>query len=152
MFKKNQNNFFFFFWTPSTIFWSHLSSMSVPPLLHYVIAPAVPQCLSEAGTVLTDPRKFLIWHFMQSSCLKASLATKHKSCKKVLFSAKFLEAFLIPHPFQQHTFIRPVTCQIQPLPGESLEGCSFGLCLFCTSVSYWKLLWAFVQLFQELLE
>jgi len=35
-------------------------------------------------------QKFLIWHFKQGSCLTASLATKPKSCKKVLFSAKSL--------------------------------------------------------------
>lgn len=97
-------------------------------------------------------QKFLIWHFKQSSCLKASLAIKRKSCKKVLFSAKFLAAFLIPLPSPQHTFMCPVTCQIQPLPAKSLKGCSSGLCHFCSWVSYQKLLLSFIWLSQGLPE
>lgn len=148
MFRKKQNNFFFPF-ELSVLYFGHIDHAC---LLHL-------SCSSHSISVSLRSwdspdrcQELLIWHFMQSSCLKASPATTHKSCKKVLFSAKLLEAFLIPHPFPQHTFICPVTCQIQPLPDKSFKGCSFGFCLFCTSVNYQKLLLAFIWVFQGFLE
>lgn len=70
-------------------------------------------------------QKFLIQHFKQGSCLKASLATKPKSCKKVLFSAKSLWSFSYAsctHPSRWGFYLPIGTCQVQPLPDASFEG------------------------------
>lgn len=70
----------------------------------------------------------------------------------MLFSAKFWAAFLIPHPFWQHTLSALLLARFSLCQTSLWRAAALGCAFFCTGVSYQKLLLAFLWLSQGLLE